>query len=70
MSDYTHTVHCWNDKTKRKHFGTLQSAVKYANMLTKDGYKVKIYPYRAPKTTSSAYLDELEKRYQSGEINP
>jgi hypothetical protein len=66
MNEYTHTVHCWNDKSKRKHFNCLDKAVEYANGLSQSGYKVKIFPYKKPRS----YLDDMIDRYNKGEIHP
>ena len=51
---YTHTVHCFTDKSKRRHFTSKEDAVDYANRLLADGEKCKIYPYK--KTSRIDYI--------------
>ena len=43
---YTHTVHCFDDKSLRRHFVGVEAATAYANDLLRGGHKVKIFPYK------------------------
>lgn len=47
--EFTHTVHDYTDKTKRKHFKGIEQATVYANELLRAGHKVKIFSYSLPK---------------------
>lgn len=63
----THTVHCYSDKSKRKHFTSKhftskQEAVTYANSLLSQGLKARIFPYSPPKK----YIDILAERGPNG----
>lgn len=59
MSDqkFTHTVHCWTDISKRKHFTEKKKAVEYANSLLRAGEQCTIFEYRPRRT----YGDLLAK---------
>jgi hypothetical protein len=59
---FTHTVYCFTDKTRSKHFVTLARATEYANKLLVLGHKCKIYPYRLPRK----YVDILAERGPNG----
>lgn len=59
---YTHTVHCFDDKTKRQHFTSHREAVAYANQLLRAGHKAQIYPY----SLSKRYIDYLAERGPDG----
>jgi hypothetical protein len=48
VNNYTHTVHCFDDKAKRKHFTNRREAVAYANRMLVKGHKARIFPY-APR---------------------
>jgi hypothetical protein len=58
----THTVHCYSDKSKRKHFTSKQEAVTYANSLLSQGLKARIFPYSPPRR----YIDILAERGPNG----
>lgn len=60
--NYTHTVHCFDDKAKRRHFKGIEAATRYANELLAEGHKVKIYPYGPPKK----YIDYVAERGPDG----
>lgn len=57
-SSYTHTVHCYDNKSLRQHFVSLGKATQYANSLLANGHKVKIFPY----TPSRRYIDIVAER--------
>lgn len=59
---YTHTVHCFDDKSKRQNFTNITEAAAYANKLLAGGHKVKIYPYSPPKQ----YIDFVAERGPNG----
>lgn len=58
---FTHTVHCFTDKTLRKNLPGLHLAIRYANKLLQSGHQVKIYQYRPPKK----YIDYLIEQEQA-----
>lgn len=61
MSDqptYTHTVHDFTDKSRRKHCTSLAEATDYANDLLRQGHQVKIYDYKPARR----YVDVLAER--------
>lgn len=57
-AQYTHTVHCYDDKSLRKHFEGVEAAATYANTLARQRHKVKIFPYTPPRK----YIDYLVER--------
>ena len=57
-NNYTHTVHCFDDSSKRRHCATKKEAIAYANELLAAGHKVKIYPYRPQR----GYVDILAEQ--------
>jgi hypothetical protein len=59
---FTHTVHCFDDKTLRKHFAGIEAATEYANKLLEQGHKVRIYPYKPARR----YVDILVERGPNG----
>lgn len=62
-SQYTHTVHCFDDPSLRKHFMEVEAASRYANELLGKGHQVKIYPYQLPKKHID-YIAENPEEYQ------
>jgi hypothetical protein len=59
---YTHTVHCFDDKSLRKHFVGIEATTEYANKLLMQNHKVKIYLYRPQRR----YVDILAERGPNG----
>lgn len=57
MSDknFNWTVHCFDDKSLRKHFEQKGQAVTYANDLLSQGHKAKLFTYSQPKR----YIDHI-----------
>lgn len=60
--NYTHTVHCYTDRTRRRHFEGIEAATAYANDLLRQGEKAKIFPYRPPRR----YVDIVAERGPNG----
>lgn len=48
-ADLSHTVHCYDDRSKRRHFSDVASASAYANALLAAGLRARIFPYRPPR---------------------
>lgn len=61
--EFTHTVHCFDDRSLRKHFAGIEKATKYANKLLSQGHKVKLYPYKAVKKRID-YIAENPEAYR------
>ncbi len=61
QENFQFTVHCFNDKSKRRHFYSQAAAINYANDLSRKGYKVKIYPYTPPKRPVDYAAERLER---------
>lgn len=58
---FTHTVVCFSDGNKRRHFHNINDASTYANELLRAGHKCKIYPYSPPKRPVDYAAERLER---------
>lgn len=59
---FTHTVHCFDDKSLRKHFEGIEAATEYANKLLREKHRVRIFPYTPPRR----YVDIVAARGPNG----
>lgn len=62
--EFTHTVHCYDDKSLRKHCTSLTEAVDYANGLLKQKHSTAIFPYNYQ--SGQRYVDIVAERGPDG----
>ena len=61
-NQFTHTVVCFSDANKRRHFHSVLEATTYANELLRAGHKCKVYAYSPPKRPVDYAAERLEKQ--------